>query len=339
MRKLLFSAISSGLCLSAAAQTIDFETLALPKADTFYVNYSAPGQDVGFDVGSVHFQCDYDTAFGGMWNSGFAYSNMTDSATSGFMNQYSAKPAKGYNNSGNYAVYWNGYGNYKRITLPDGAITPTVKTFTGFYVTNSTFAYNSMRDGDAFSRKFGDTTGTGSGLPQGNYPDWFKLTVKAYDSGVLKDDSVDFYLADFRDNNDANDYIVGDWQWVNLAPLGTMVDSLEFILTSSDVGQFGMNTPAYFCMDNLTPLIATSTKNVSSFAAKIYPNPAVNSINIETNADVKTISVFDLSGKLIAVYNVTDKTTVISTSDLSPGSYLLQISNGTQKASHRFIKQ
>ncbi|MEZ4953573.1 MAG: DUF4465 domain-containing protein [Saprospiraceae bacterium] len=37
------------------------------------------------------------------------------------------------------------------------------------------------------------------------------------------------------------------------------VDSL-FTLSSSDAGVFGMNTPAYFCLDNLTLGIAENTK-------------------------------------------------------------------------------
>jgi hypothetical protein len=37
----------------------------------------------------------------------------------------------------------------------------------GVYVTNTTYAYNSMRDGDMFAKKFGG--------PTGNDPDWYKL--------------------------------------------------------------------------------------------------------------------------------------------------------------------
>ena len=59
-----------------------------------------------------------------------------------------------------------------------------------------------------------------------------------------------FYLADYRSTDSAHDYIVDDWTWVDLSGLGT-VDRIEFTLSSSDVGSFGMNTPAYFAMDCL----------------------------------------------------------------------------------------
>ena len=58
-----------------------------------------------------------------------------------------------------------------------------------------------------------------------------------------------FYLADYRDGkSDA----LSAWTWVDLTGLGDNVSRLEFRMDSTDVGQFGMNTPAYFAIDNLT---------------------------------------------------------------------------------------
>ena len=45
---------------------------------------------------------------------------------------------------------------------------------------------------------------------------------------------MEFYLADYRFANNASDYIVRDWTFVNLASLGA-VSKLTFGLTSSDV--------------------------------------------------------------------------------------------------------
>lgn len=263
-----FTLISALLASSLAtqAQTVaDFESLSLPKADTFYQNYSSSGNDVGFDHGLAHFPCVYNTAWGGFWSSGFAYSNMTDSATSGYTNQYSAKTAKGYSGSDKYIVA-NGTSNYiQLINAGKGGFA------SGFYVTNSTYAYNSMRDGDAFAKKFGGTTG--------NDADWFKLVIRGYHNGTLKQDSIEVYLADFRYTDNTKDYILKTWKWVNLMPLGK-VDSLRFSLSSSDVGSFGMNTPAFFCMDNFT-----TQENLFPFApqATISGSTAV----IKTDASIK----------------------------------------------------
>ncbi|HLP20883.1 MAG TPA: DUF4465 domain-containing protein [Chitinophagales bacterium] len=218
-----------------------FETLALP-VDSFW---NGSDQTGGFSSDGGFFTNTYN-AGGGYWN-GFSYSNKTDSVTSGSANQYSAITAKGVDGSNNYAI-GNDYGN-ARIILNGGGD----KTVKGFYVTNATYAYTAMRDGDMFAKKFGG--------PTGNDEDWFKLTVFGYLNGALKAQSVDFYLADFRDANNANDYIVGDWRWVDLQPLGD-VDSLEFHLSSTDtVGGFGMNNPAYFAMDDFTAYTAPSAND------------------------------------------------------------------------------
>ncbi len=329
MRKLLL-VLTTAVCsiTAASAQTITFDSLSLPQADTFYVNYSNPGNDVGFTVNTVHFQCVYDTAFGGLWSTGFAYSNMTDSVTSGYTNMYAAKTAKGYNGSANYAVYWAGYGDGGKIIMPGVS---AVKKATGFYITNSTYAYNSMHDGDFVAKKFGGTTG--------NDPDWFKLQVRGYFNGQLKADSVDFYLADFRDANNANDYIVKDWRWVDLNPLGN-VDSLSFALTSSDNGSFGMNTPAYFCMDNFSTLISTGIDNVPAVTAKVYPNPATDMLHVELNGgNPEQLNIFDVTGKTVYTEAVNSRNIAISTGTLAPGAYLLQLKGKDGNATVRFVKQ
>src|SRR3989344_4649593 len=131
----------------------DFENLTLPT-DSFYQDTT--GAD--FYTSDVEFQYDWmQSMWGDYWSGGFSYSNMTDSVTSGFGNMYSAKAGGGYNSSTNYVVSQN----YSIVRLMLG--TPGQKAM-GFFVTNSTYAYNSMRDGDAFAKKFGGTTG--------DDPDW-----------------------------------------------------------------------------------------------------------------------------------------------------------------------
>lgn len=330
MRQILFSLAFIASAFSASAQSvINFDTLYLSKPDTFYTNYSNPGMDVGFNIGSVHFDCVYDTAWGGIWNGGFAYSNMKDSVTSGYTNQYAAKTGTGYANSPNYVVYYTGYGNEPKIKLPGVA---AVKRFTGFYVTNSTYAYNSMRDGDFVSKKFGGTTG--------NDPDWFKLVVRGYFNGQLKNDSVAFYLADFRSSNNANDYIIKDWTWLSLDSLGN-VDSISFELSSSDVGQFGMNTPAYFCMDNLNVLISTSIDetNASNKSWEVYPNPINEFIKIE-NRSIENYdwTLFTSEGKLLKSGSEKSSLISISTSELPSGVYYLKMNSDKNQLTQAVYK-
>lgn len=326
MRKILLSLFVFASVLTSKAQTTStFESLTLPKSDTAYINYSDYGEDVGFTDGLAYFPCVYDTSFGyEYWASGFAYSNMTDSVTSGFMNQYSAKTAIGFAASEKYVV---AYGKENNIRLTGAA---TGKGLLGFYITNSTYAYNSMRDGDGFSKKFNATD-----------KDYFRLDIFAYRKDTLGKDSVSFYLADFRNSDSTKNYIVKDWQWVNLAKIGK-ADSLYFRLQSTDNGSFGMNTPAYFCMDNFmtneTGLsIATETSKADF---KIYPNPATEKITIESSIkSQQQVSVLDVLGHNIANYEMNAESLEINLSGFAPGTYLLLFRNGNQTASTRFVKQ
>ncbi|MCS6935348.1 MAG: DUF4465 domain-containing protein [Chitinophagales bacterium] len=275
------------VCILAAGMlssqtTATFENLNLPL-DTFWNGSDMSG---GFSSGNAYFRNDYNQQWSS-W-SGFSYSTMRDTLTAGYLNQYSAITGKGYNNSNTYAVA-NAYGPVRVVLTGNAA----GKLVSGFYVTNSTYAYLSMRDGDAFAKKFGGNTG--------NDPDWFKLTVNGYKNGSLKPQKVDFYLADFRSSNNSEDYILKGWQWVNLITLGE-VDSLEFTLTSSDTGAFGMNTPAYFCMDNLVTLDVVNSAPVANndFVTTDYTNDTIVDVLANDVDNTATpLSIIIMGGPLV----------------------------------------
>ncbi len=227
----------------AAVSTFDDLTLAAESYWNGDDDGSGYGTYSGFTSGDNYF-ANYEAAAYYSWE-GFAYSNMTDTTTAGYTNQYSAYTGGGVNNSSNYAIAYtctmwgqsaqtyNGYttGEYTQIV-------------DGFYITNTTYAYLSMLNGDSYAKKFGGVDGTDA--------DWFLLTVYALDENYGKTGAyVEFYLADYRFADSSEDYILDEWAWVDLSGLGA-VYGLEFELTSSDNSNYGMNTPAYFAMDNLT---------------------------------------------------------------------------------------
>jgi hypothetical protein len=325
---LLLSALVLGTTAARAQKIATFDDLHLPKADTFYVNYSAPRTDVGFNDGGAHFPCVYDTSYGGIWSTGFAYSNMTDSVTSGFGNEYSAKAGIGYGGSANYAVAFVSnpltFANTIVVNLHGSAIGHPVY---GFYVTNNTYAYNSMRDGDFFAKKFVNG-------------DWFLLTARGYRGGVLQPDSVGIYLADFLFPDPSDNFILDTWKWFNLLPLGS-VDSLQFTLRSTDNGMYGMNTPSYFCMDNFTTTdpALSATNTVKGSIAKVYPNPATEVLYVDvTDNSVQTVTLMNMAGNIIGTYAASSHLE-INKSSLPAGSYLLQFTGNGAKASARFTKQ
>lgn len=189
----------------------------------------------GFTSGTVNFFNSYNPDWQAWYS--WSYSNTTDNTTPGWTNPYSAfSPVRLDSTVGkNFGVTYTS--PLSQITTPFG----TDHLFQGFFVTNSTYAALSMKEGDDYTKKFGGD--------EGSDPDWFKLTVTGTRSDSTKA-TVDFYLADYRFENPANDYIIETWQWIDLTPLGK-VNKLSFELSSTDNGDWGMNTPAYFCMDNL----------------------------------------------------------------------------------------
>jgi uncharacterized protein DUF4465/type IX secretion system substrate protein len=336
MRKKMKLASSAflGLMLSATyinAQTVsDFENLNLP-INSYWNGSDYSGTHINgtfystFTSGTAVFPNVYDTAWGapGYWTQGFAYSNVTDSVTSGFGNLYASKAASGYNNSDNYIVAQNN----AVIQLSGLAQNNTV---TGMFVTNNTYAANSMRDGDAFAKQFGGATG--------NDPDWFLLTIKGYTNGNITTDSVNFYLADYRFVDNNQDYIVKQWQWVDLTSLGN-VDSLTFLLSSSDTGQWGMNTPAFFCMDNFNDQTVNINELSETNNVNFYPNPTTSFLTITSSINLNSIALIDITGKTILVKNnLNDRNYTINLSAFANGIYFVKYTTENQTAIKKVIK-
>ncbi len=228
------------------AAEADWELCTMEDVDLAGADYwnGADGSG-GFLSGSAWFPNDFDVDFG-TW-SGWACSSVRDRTTPGWSNQYSAITGAGFDtlSSGgrNYAVAWIPVDwvtmELKPVSIRFSGGTP--RMVKGFYLTNSTYAALAMEQGDDFSKKFGGE--------DGNDPDWFRASVWGMKDG-LHTDTVHLYLADFRDGDNRNDSIIRTWQWVEVSQLGE-VDSLLFTLASSDTGMYGMNTPAYFCLDHL----------------------------------------------------------------------------------------
>ena len=167
---------------------------------------------------------------------GFTASNHTDLTQTGMNAQYTAITAGGYDGSAQYGVAYT-FGAQTDVYASDGQ----AHTVTGCYVTNNLWAYQSVINGDASSTPFGGTSG--------NDPDWFKLTATGKNASGQTIGTLDFYLADYRFDNNDEDYVIDTWEWFDLSPLGA-VHTISFSLSSTKGNQYGMLTPAYFCIDD-----------------------------------------------------------------------------------------
>lgn len=164
-------------------------------------------------------------------------SNDTKAAENLMDNQWSAITGESVIMTGNpYMVaYWNEYGDKTEGGIENGTPSCAISCVTpinpiGVYVTNSTYAYYAMKNGTKFNSKFGAN-------------DYFRLHIYGQLRG-LTTGSVTVDLAKGTD-------ILDKWYGVSLLQLGK-VDTIYFTLESSDTGEYGMNTPAYFCLDGFT---------------------------------------------------------------------------------------
>jgi hypothetical protein len=335
-KQLLAMALFTGILTVSAqittTQVSDFENVILTSNHHTVYNDSTGGG--GFTSGNAYFPSQWDTSFGGYWSGGWAASSVNDTINS-YPNLYGCMANKGYNHSAKYAVGTTS--GRLTLQLTDSLIG---KTVTGMYICNSTYAYNSIKHGDSFSPAFSATN-----------KDWFKLTVKKYYGGNLTSDTAEIYLADFRYADTTQNYILKTWTWVSLSSLGN-VDSLWFSLSSTQTGSFGMNTPAFFCIDNLSLNTARDTtetgiKNYfSETGLNIYPNPALTETEIvyNTNASVPVnMKLIDMLGNELLSqkaqsFNGLNKFK-IDVSGLPGGVYYITLNAGNHLLTKKLIKQ
>lgn len=231
-----FLAATLGVLLPLFAQnanaSINFDDIALGANSHYF-----PETSTTFTSGGAVFNHSYSAEYGS-WG-GWSVSNENDLTTVGWPdNQFSAYSLSS-NGTNNYALAYASVGGWG--TVPSISFqAPTV--ISGAEITNTTYAVLSMRDGDSFAKKFGGISG--------NDADWFKLTITGF-NGTLQTGSVDVYLADYRFADNSLDYVIKDWTFANLSSLGA-VTRLSFTMDSSDMSPWGINTPAYFALDNLT---------------------------------------------------------------------------------------
>jgi hypothetical protein len=224
----LASALLIGLSLVSSARadfTIDFSDQPLPS-NSFNNGSNLAG---GFTSNGAFFNNQYNTTYGS-WG-GWSLSNVNAPTTPGFTNQYAAVTGTSPSGHGTYAVAFDSSPNAAYINLPNGT-TPV-----SFEVTNTAYAYYSMLNGDQFAKQFA-------------LGDSFTLQIAGY-SGLnatgAKLDEVDVFLANYLIDKD---HPLNIWQTVQLAALGS-AKSIGFTMASTDVGQYGINTPTFFALDNL----------------------------------------------------------------------------------------
>ena len=296
------------LDLSKASTPLSFDEVNGMWTDTFNEEITEIESQV-FSIihGSVS---DYDYWYG------FTASNSTDNSYQSNTLLYQ------YSNMGKGGILLNEDGTIKLnefgapvtgkdmpylVAFPKSEITfNTGKSYelVGAYFNLNTYTFYSILYGDGFARAF--TEG-----------DELTLTVHGLDAND-NEKTLDIKLASFSNGSLT---AATNWKYVDLSSLG-VVDEIYFTMNSTDSGQWGMNTPGYFCMDKLFVREASGTSAVADETiAKDY--------GISYDHLSKTISlnkegfaiVYDSIGRMVKSVS---NTVSFSVNDLPAGIYVVK---------------
>ena len=199
-----------------------FEEAAISPAKA--ESYLAYTTDTTVFLQSGMYKVQQTVAYAGTYVTGAVVSNITDTNFKDYTDAYKSAAGGAFIGK-NYVVWYEDGFTPNVVKLNSAAVVP------GMYVCNNVYALSSMKDGDIIA---------GEPFKAG---DFLKLTISGSLEGKAVNTVVDFYLG--KDTE-----FVTDWTYVDLSKLG-QVDELKFAISGSRVGAFGLNTPAYFCMDNL----------------------------------------------------------------------------------------
>lgn len=319
-------------CFKVSVTSADGQTAGLSapvhvtgprKVATFDDNYVPAGSSImpksdedSFYSGSYLFKASGMPEYN-YWY-GYALSAENSSFFEGLQHQMRAVTGSGRNSS-NFAVAYPQGLSIEVTNNPDGDSIP------GCYITNSAYAYSSMTKGDGYAHKF-------------EKGDWLKIIAKGKTaSGEIRE--KEFYLADMRSENQAEHFILNTWKWFDLRSLGC-VKSITFNFDGSDKGSYGLNTPAYFCMDDFgafDPNAGIPEVVETNVVVSIYPVPVVDHITIETSLEDYSVEIYSMTGSRIYSAGGLGGTTRIERNGWSAGMYIMRIIAGNYVTTRRIL--
>ena len=260
---------------SVYRRVIDFEntniTLAGPTSygDNLYADYSGrrfvsgsieleKGVDFEFGINADPTTGDYNFWNGGMvlsqWNYRSVKSTQVDVDADwwmSYLNQCSvyntasidgSNKGAGADGSNTFALI-NGYSDQ----FNDKSASFSFSAGREYLVENmmicpTSYVYGTVTKGNPYGNVPGQTLKDARG--------WVKVTATGYDAAGTKTATVEKYLCDYRNIGSAIE-IASTWQLWDLSAMGR-VNKVVFNFEGSDTGQWGLNTPAYLALDNIT---------------------------------------------------------------------------------------
>ncbi len=306
--------------LGTYVMTERFDDLNNTGFDSGMVYNGKTGMQQYITNGDLLMQFGWDTTYkywSGNWALSYNHFNKIEPSSMD-AHLYAAAPGKGAPYSDKIFAVGQ---NHAKLTAAD----PLVLGVMSLKVSNSLYAYNSMKFGDAFAKKF-----------KASDKDSLILVITTFFKGV-KQESQRVVLADFRFMDTTRNFLLDTWRLIQFKEFN---DSIQFEMESSDNGSWGMNTPAFFVLDDIQVLHNVGVKTMQLNNMKVYPNPAVNTLNFVSQKDLKTIEIYNFEGQIILQQSLIPSTRTLDVSGLNSGLYFGVVTDETGKQSRiKFIKE
>ena len=200
-----------------------------PNVESFETQFEGD-YHYGYETDNLTFEHFYNEEFG-YWG-GFALTRKfdTDAANGLFENQYAVYNASASEGDGALIYYYDSYNEPCDIVLKDATMLTSVR------LNLTTYTYASITDEDinSYARIFADG-------------DYLKVVFTAMSADETLD-SVECYVVDYRDGKR---FVATNWDIYDLRSLGKGYDAVRVTIETTDVGEYGANTPLYIALDEL----------------------------------------------------------------------------------------
>jgi hypothetical protein len=195
-----------------------------------------------------------------------------------------------------------------------------------FLVNNSQFTLESMQEGTDISKKFGGSFG--------GDPDYLALKFRVTYIGNNHSETYTHMLADFRFDDNKNDYFLQEWDLINI-PISGHISRIDFWLEGSDTTGSRLNTPAYFCLTDVNFLFSQTPKSELD-NLKVFPNPATNMIEVSGSFKMERFKILNLDGKVLLSGEFLGNS--IDVSNLESGVYIFKGESNGRYFRSKWIK-
>lgn len=284
------------------------------------------------DITSQGFVFSHDVPYAGFeYYEGFIVSRSSDNANhtpEWTTNQWGCMAQGGADEEGNtvagkpYLI--NFYSSYSANTYGSSSIARSDNSSfkpEGCYVCNHPWTYYDCTVGE----------GTASPLEEGGY---CKITFHGYLGGV-ETNTVDFYLASRQavdingdgllDSND--DFTLSQWSWCDLTELGE-VEVISITMESTDVGEYGMNTAAYVCIDGLQADCTAATHAAQRNADRIFAAGRQLFMQLQ---EAQHITLYNTAGATVWTASLSEGSHTLNLATLPAGIYIVRHNSGSTK--------